>query len=69
MTDTFAHWLRQQNDRDDVVGELARSIENDEMFPAHGDKAIFDGYFSSDNTVPEVRASFERAWEEFSGNA
>lgn len=67
MTETFATWLSQQRDREDVVGELARSVANDELFPEHGDKAIFDGYFSADNTVDEVRASFERAWDEFSG--
>lgn len=67
MTETFSTWLSQQSDRDDVVGELARSVSDDEMFPEHGDKAIFDGYFSADNTVAELRSAFERAWDEFSG--
>lgn len=67
MTETFAKWLSQQKDREDVVGELARSVADDELFPEHGDKAIFDGYFSPDNTVAEVRSAFERAWDEFSG--
>jgi uncharacterized protein YozE (UPF0346 family) len=67
MTYTFSGWLSEQTDRDDVVGELARSVRNDELFPEHGDKAIFDGYFSAENTVAETREAFERAWGEFDG--
>ncbi|MCP2032183.1 uncharacterized protein YozE (UPF0346 family) [Okibacterium sp. HSC-33S16] len=67
MTYTFSGWLSEQTERDDVVGELARSVRNDEQFPEHGDKAIFDGYFSAENTVGETREAFERAWDEFDG--
>ncbi len=67
MTYTFSGWLAEQLNREDVVGELARSVQHDELFPEHGDKAIFDGYFSADNTVAETRKAFERAWDEFEG--
>ncbi|MFU8945438.1 YozE family protein [Mycetocola zhadangensis] len=67
MTFTFSGWLAEQTERDDVVGELARSVRGDEQFPEHGDKAIFDGYFSAENTVAETREAFERAWDEFEG--
>ena len=67
MTDTFRSWLLAQVDRSDEVGELAASVKDDTLFPEHGGKAIYDGYFSSDSEPKEAHAAFERAWDEFEG--
>lgn len=67
MTDTFSTWLLQQTDRDDGTGELARQAEKDEMFPQHGDRAIYEGYFGTPGTSSGIREEFERAWDEFDG--
>ncbi|MFP7760390.1 YozE family protein [Marisediminicola sp. LYQ134] len=67
MTESFRDWLLEQAERPDEVGELAGSVKDDALFPEHGGKAIYDGYFSADSQSPESHAAFERAWDEFEG--
>ena len=67
MTETFRKWLSAQADRPDIVGELALSVKDDEHFPEHGGKAIFEGYFESAGEPKNALAAFERAWDEFEG--
>jgi hypothetical protein len=61
MRQSFAQWLKDQAGRDDEVGAFAQrsSVRGD--LPEHGDKAIFDGYFSTTDEQP----AYERAWAEF----
>ena len=67
MTETFRTWLSQQSDRPDEVGELAKSVQGDDLFPDHGDKSIYEGYFGSASEPKSTYDAFERAWDEFSG--
>jgi len=60
---TFSSWLLEQLEREDVIGELARQVESDDLFPEHGNRAIFEGYFETFD--PETQAHFARAWDEF----
>ncbi len=63
MTDSFSTWLFDQLEREDEVGELAREVEDDDQFPEHGNRAIFEGYFETTDDATQAR--FARAWEEF----
>jgi hypothetical protein len=61
MRQSFAQWLRDQTERDDDLGEFARRALEAGDLPEHGDKAIFDGYFSTTGQ----QSQYERAWAEF----
>lgn len=65
MTESFRTWLFEQSERTDVIGDLARSVRDDELFPEHGNKAIYEGYFGSESEPAEAADSFERAWDEY----
>jgi len=67
MTESFHDWLLEQAERQDDVGELAASVAKDPQFPAHGDKSIFEGWFTSASEPKHNAVAFERAWEEFEG--
>lgn len=67
MTESFHTWLFEQADRPDEVGELARSVKDDERFPDHGGRAIYDGYFGSESEPASTHEAFDRAWDEFEG--
>lgn len=67
MTESFRTWLFEQADRPDEVGKLAQSVRDDDNFPEHGGRAIYDGYFGSASEPAEAHAAFERAWDEFEG--
>jgi uncharacterized protein YozE (UPF0346 family) len=67
MTESFRKWLLEQADRPDEVGELALSVRDDELFPEHGGKAIYEGYFGSASEPKSAYTAFERAWDEFEG--
>ena len=54
--ESFAEWLSQQTDRDDQVGALAATVVGDPQFPEHGDRSIYEGYFSS--AVLTLRSSW-----------
>jgi len=66
-TESFRTWLFEQADRPDEVGELAKSVQHDELFPDSGGKAIYEGYFGSVSEPAKAGSAFERAWEEFEG--
>lgn len=66
MTESFANWLFTQTDSGDERGALARAAKADPLFPAHGDKSIYDGYYETADD-PETRDVFQRAWNEFEG--
>lgn len=66
-TATFPHWLAEQKDRDDEVGELAQTVAAAGDFPDSGGKPIFDGYFEGSSA--DDREKYERAWSEFTANA
>ena len=57
----FAEWLFQQVDRDDYVGDLARQVEDDELFPESGGRPIYEGYFETFDD--EVQSQFARVWD------
>ena len=61
MRQSFAQWLKDQNGRDDEVGEFARRAFEQGDLPEHGDKPIFDGYFATTGD----QDIYERAWSEF----
>ncbi|QHC57566.1 hypothetical protein [Rathayibacter sp. VKM Ac-2760] len=63
MTQTFPAWLRDQDKRDDEVGELAQTYAGRGDLPEHGGRAIYDGYFASEPAA--AQAGLERAWMEF----
>lgn len=63
---TFPHWLVEQQDRTDDVGEFARQVADLTDFPDSGGKAIFDGYFET--ALPAQQQTYERAWSEYGAN-
>jgi uncharacterized protein YozE (UPF0346 family) len=63
----FAEWLFQQIDRDDYIGDLARRVEDDELFPESGGRAIYEGYFETFDA--EVQAQFDRVWDAWEAEA
>jgi hypothetical protein len=63
---TFPEWLAEQQDRGDEIAEFAKEVGRLTDFPASGGKAIYDGYFEPE--LPERRAVYARAWEEFSAH-
>ena len=65
-TPTFPEWLTEQQDRGDKVAEFAKQAAHLEDLPAHGGKAIYDGYFET--ALAPQQAAYERAWEEFSAH-
>ena len=67
MTESFRTWLFEQADRPDEVGELAKSVKDDELFPESGGKAIYEGYFGSASEPATAHDAFDRAWDEFEG--
>ena len=64
-TESFGDWLKEQADRDDEVGTLAKTIVGDAQFPEHGDRNIYEGYFTSDSEPADAKVDFARAWDEF----
>jgi len=64
---TFGAWLLEQTGRDDTTGRLARLAQGDGMFPQHGDRAIYSGYFEADGMPDDLGDAFDRAWDEFDG--
>lgn len=67
MTESFSSWLSEQSERTDAVGDLARSVGGDELFPEHGNRSIYEGYFGSASEPAEAHERFERAWDEYEG--
>jgi uncharacterized protein YozE (UPF0346 family) len=63
-TSSFREWLHTQQDRSDQVGAFAQKVLADPMFPAHGSRAIYDGYFEAGND-DATREVYGRAYEEF----
>lgn len=67
--ESFAEWLSQQTDRDDQVGALAATVVGDPQFPEHGDRSIYEGYFSSASEPQDAADEFARAWDEFESSS
>ncbi|WP_150307149.1 YozE family protein [Planctomonas psychrotolerans] len=67
MTHTFPDWLAAQNDRGDVVSELAADVAARSDFPENGGKPIYEGYFEAESD--ELQAAFQRAWDEYESHA
>jgi nitrogen fixation NifU-like protein len=61
-TMTFASWLKDQLEREDMIGDLARRVQGDDLFPEHGNRSIYEGYFESSDK--DVQADFGRAYDE-----
>ena len=63
----FADWLFEQLEREDYVGDLARRVEGDDLFPDSGGRAIYEGYFETFDD--EVQAQFARVWDAWEAEA
>ena len=63
----FADWLFEQLERDDYVGDLARRVEGDDLFPDSGNREIYEGYFETFDA--EVQAQFDRVWDAWEAEA
>ncbi|SMH42649.1 hypothetical protein SAMN06295885_2022 [Rathayibacter oskolensis] len=63
MTQTFPAWLRDQEKRDDEVGEFAQTFADRDDLPEHGGRSIYEGYFASEPA--SAQAGLDRAWMEF----
>jgi hypothetical protein len=64
---TFADWLFQQLEREDYVGDLARRVEGDDLFPESGSREIYEGYFETFDA--EVQSQFDRVWDAWEAEA
>ncbi|WP_207456349.1 hypothetical protein [Desertivibrio insolitus] len=60
----FREWLHTQQDRSDEIGAFAQKVLADPLFPEHGGRAIYDGYFET-GFDDETRETYGRAYEEF----
>jgi hypothetical protein len=65
-TRTFPAWLKDQEYRDDDVGEFAKQVARLGDLPSSGGKAIYDGYFETEQRLQEP---YERAWSEYEASA
>lgn len=62
---TFAQWLAQQTERQDLVGRFARDATSDAAFPRNGVYEKYEGYLIKQRCSERILRAFERAWREY----
>ena len=63
---TFREWLRQQEHRDDPVGDLARDADRDKHFPRRNAKfRTLVRHLEEQWAIPPAVEALHRAWEEW----
>jgi uncharacterized protein YozE (UPF0346 family) len=64
---TFRAWLREQQHRDDPVGDLARVADQDNRFPRRNAKLRkLVRHLEEQEAVPGAKEALHRAWGEWS---
>jgi uncharacterized protein YozE (UPF0346 family) len=61
---TFTLWLTFQQNRRDAVGDLARLIAQDVVWPGHRDRAGLQDYLKEKGAPQSTLDALEKAWEE-----
>jgi uncharacterized protein YozE (UPF0346 family) len=65
---TFLHWLIQQTERVDIVGDLARDAIKDPNRPrGNSGYTAWKRYFENLGAVPGALEAFREAWREYGG--
>jgi hypothetical protein len=65
---TFIQWLKQQRDRDDPVGDLARDAASDRRFPRSNSLVRLQAYLAFDTyAIDLAQIALVRAWAEWQG--
>ena len=64
---TFYQWMRSQKSRNDMVGDIARDISEDNNFPKYVRTSSnkIEKYLESENASINAIRSFKIAYEEY----
>ncbi len=62
---SFRVWLRQFNDVDRAIGDLARDVDNDTHFTTKNDYGIILEYLQSMNAIDNAIDTFKVSWANY----
>ena len=62
---SFRVWIRQFNDVDRAIGDLARDVQNDSKFPTKNDYGIILEYLQSMNAIDNAIETFRTSWGDY----
>lgn len=64
----FTKWLRDQSSREDAIGDLARDVKKDDMWPNDAKSfSVVYGYLMRKGVHVDVLATLQKAWREYPG--
>ena len=62
---TFLAWLREQQKRDDEVGDLAADTFRFKKRPLKGDLSEWHWFLTQQMACPEAHTALDKAWKEY----
>lgn len=62
---SFKTWLKQYNNINKPIGDLARDIHTDNSFPKTKDKKKIEKYLNEKNAVDNALETFNSAWKQY----
>lgn len=61
----FSRFLNGQIGRDDLIGDLAKDVSNDEQWPGYGSYGCFNDYLKSRNACDGAIKALHDAYKEY----